>query len=369
MSVSLLDLFPTPTYLAQPVLGLDISDNSIKFVEFLRKKGGFELGRFGERVLPEGTLENGKIQKPEEVKQVLFKLHEELRLRTAFVSVMEEQGYLLRLRVPVKTESEIHEAIELQLEEHIPLPPTEIIFDYDIFSRPHDGAEYYDVSVSAFPREVAESYYDVIAGGGFEPLALEIESHALGRALMPQGDLGTAMLVDLGAHRTGVAIVSDGVVAFSSTVPVGGENFTHVLEKELNLSHEKAEELKREKGISRGSDSKNLFSFFVPLLSVFRDEISKQYAYWHSHAYESGVERKKIERIILSGRGANMRGIADYLSSSLGVPVAIGNPWSNSVSFLRTVPAMPAQDSLGFTVAIGLTQRAFNENGALVLHI
>ena len=122
MSVSLLDLFPTPTYLAQPVLGLDISDNSIKFVEFLRKKGGFELGRFGERVLPEGTLENGKIQKPEEVKQVLFKLHEELRLRTAFVSVMEEQGYLLRLRVPVKTESEIHEAIELQLEEHIPLP-------------------------------------------------------------------------------------------------------------------------------------------------------------------------------------------------------------------------------------------------------
>lgn len=366
MRVSLLDLFPTPAYLAPPVLGLDISDGGIKFVELIRKQGGFELGRFGERKLSDAALENGKIQNPDEVLAVLKEIHSELRLRTAMVSVMEQQGYLLRLRVPVKTEAEIREAIELQLEEHIPLSPDDIIFDYDIIWTPQEGAGYYEVSVSAFPRDVVESYFDVVSSAGFEPLALEIESQSVGRAVSPHGEKGTSMVVDFGRNRTGIAIVSDGMVAFSSTLPIGGDHFTHIIEKELGLTYEKAEELKRERGISRGVDSNNLFSIFVPVLSAFKEEIGKQYSYWHSHPYESGADRKKIERIILCGRGANMKGVGDYLSSALGVPVVVANPWANSVSFARTIPAMNFQDSLGYAAAIGLTLRAFDENGALV---
>ena len=363
MRASLLDFFPTPAYLAPPILGLDISDTSVKFVELLRRPGGFELGRYGEKKLSEAALDNGKIQKPDELLGVLGDLHTELRLRTVMISVMEEQGYLLRLRVPVQTEAEIREGIELQLDEHIPFPPSEVIFDYEIISAPADAAAYYDVSVSAFPREIVDSYFDIVSSAGFEPLALEIESQSLGRSLVSRGDASPSMIIDFGRNRTGIAIVSDGVVAFSSTLPMGGENFTHIIEKELGLTHEKAEEVKYEKGISRRADDKNFFSLFVPALTVFKEEIGKHYTYWHSHPYESGVARKKIERIILCGRGANMRGIQEYLSSVLGVPVSVGSPWANSFAFSYTVPAMNLSDSLGYTAAIGLALRAFNERG------
>lgn len=363
MRATLLDLFPTPRYLAPPILGLDISDGSVKYVELVRHGGGVELGRYGERALPPGALLNGKIQKPDEVREVLSGIHAELGLRAVAVCLMEEQGYLLRIRVSVQTEAEIREGIELQLEEHIPLSPAEALFDYEIISQPHGDVDSYEVSVCVFPRELVAAYLALLGNAGFEVVGIEIESQSIARSVVPQASHGTCMVVDFGKYRTGIAITSDGVVSFSSSIPIGGENFTRVLEKELNLPAEKAEELKKEKGVARSNDSSNLFSFFVPVLSVLKEEVGKRYAYWHTHPYESGAERQKIESVILCGRGANMRGLAEYLSSGLGMPVVLANPWCNTFSFTQVLPRMPLAESLGYAGSIGLALRAFDSHG------
>ncbi len=102
---------------------------------------------------------------------------------------------------------------------------------------------------------------------------------------------------------------------------------------------------------------------------MFREEIAKHYVYWHSHPYESGTPRKKIERIILAGRGANMKGMGDYFASALGVPVVNANPWSNSMSAADFVPDMQLADALGYTAAIGLALRTFDETGKRVIRL
>ena len=53
--------FPVPKYIEPSILGLDISDRSLKFAELVLKDGHLELEKFGSRVIPEGLIKSGEI--------------------------------------------------------------------------------------------------------------------------------------------------------------------------------------------------------------------------------------------------------------------------------------------------------------------
>lgn len=366
MRASFMRAFPTPGYLAPPALGIDISDEGIKYAELLRTKDGLRLGRFGERVFPPGVIEKGVIKKPEIVTEALRAVHAELALRVAFVSIMEGQGYFVRMKISADDPASIRSAVELQLEEFIPLNPAEAAFDCELVPaiRPEQTGE--EVSVAALPRSAVEAYCEALFGGEFEPLALEIESQSIARAVVPRGDKGTFLLVDIGRLRTGVTIVSEGIVGFSSTVAIGGDNFTRLIQKELGVSYEEAEKMKKEQGI--GAEGGPLFSGLVSLLSALKEEVGQHCAFWSSHPFETGTVRKKIEGMYLSGGAGNMAGLPEYLSSTLSMPVKLANPWVNVASFEDSIPAMPFAVSLGYVTAIGLALRAFEE-GAYTVHL
>lgn len=367
MKPTLFDVFPTPKYLAPPALGIDISDEGIKYVELLRKRGGLELGRFGEKHFEEGVIESGVIKQPQTVRDALRDIHKELKLRTAFVSIMEGQGYSLRLKVAVTKIEEVRGAIELQLEEHVPLKPSEIVFDYDIISTPTTTAPYFVVSVSALPQSIVENYFDVVTESEFEPLAFEIESSAIARAVVPHAVDHPVLIVDMGRLRTSAAVAANGVLGFSATIPIGGEHCTRIIQKVKNSSHEEAEQLKVEKGVIRTGGPDDLFDYCAPLLSALKEEIAKHITFWETHAYESGEVREKIQHIFLAGGAANLLGLPEYLAFNLHLSVTSGNPWVNATSFGSVVPQMTLSESLSYSTAIGLALRAFPKGNGFVI--
>ena len=86
--------------------------------------------------------------------------------------------------------------------------------------------------------------------------------------------------------------------------------------------------------------------------------------YWthtsHEHLLPDG---KGVEKIFISGGGANLKGLADFLSSDLGIPVALGNPWINILPEpLKEVPELPFEESLKYTTALGLALRGIRTN-------
>src|SRR3989338_6044074 len=91
--------FPTSSFLMSPSFGLDISDESLKFAELIPTKGGIKMGRHGERKIPTGIIESGKIKDPIQLEQVLLSLKKEEGVRFARVSLPEEQVYLFRLEL------------------------------------------------------------------------------------------------------------------------------------------------------------------------------------------------------------------------------------------------------------------------------
>ena len=344
--------FPTPRFLKMPAVGLDISDQSIHFVELVPQGEAYVLGRFGEKKIPAGAMESGKIKDFDGLKKALAGLAGEFGLSFVNVSLPEEQAYMAKMSLPPVRKRELRESISLQLEEYIPLKVEESVFDYEVLAESEKG---YELQVSALPRSIAENYLRLFSGTGLTPLVFEIEAQAIARAVVPNSDKRTRMLIDFGGTRTGLAVVSDNVVVFTSTLDIGGRTLDTAIEKTFNVEQKEAERLKKEFGLLKNSEKKDLSLTLMHPVSVLKDEVNRLFVYWHTHREPGVSDKKKIENIILCGGDSNLLGFTDYMSANLKVPVSTANVWINVNSFNDYIPELPFEDSLRYATAIGLS--------------
>lgn len=333
-----------------PFVGLDISDDALRFVAFKETRRGLELDRFGEMPLARGIVESGEIQNVQAAQEALRTFAEKHRISFARVSLPEEKAYIVRVRLPRLKRSEIRSSLELQFEEQIPIPPQEAVFDYDIISESPEGI---DIALAALPAQTAQQYLDVFSGTDIMPVAFEIESEAISRAAIPTAEHTTTMVVDVEKTKTGISISSDGVVRFTSSLRVGGEGLVQALAKNMNQHFDEALQHLRENGIPV-HDNSPAFMSLIPVLSILRDEINKHYVYWHSHEDQEGGVRPAISNILLCGEYANIPGLADYLASGLRMPVELANIMGNITSLSSYIPDLTYEDSFRYVTSLGL---------------
>jgi Tfp pilus assembly PilM family ATPase len=126
--------------------------------------------------------------------------------------------------------------------------------------------------------------------------------------------------------------------------------------KHMNVPEAEAEQIKNEKGFLMSADNKDLVETLMSTVSVVKDELVKHLSYWNNPA-EDDLPRQRIERAIVCGGNANLRGFPEYLEGFLNVPVSIGNVWTNAFSFDTYVPPMHFSESLEYATSIGLSLR------------
>lgn len=353
-----LDVLPPPDYLRMPVLCLDLSDKSLKYMEFKRKNGVISANRFGIFALENGIIEGGEIKQKEKLISFLKQIKEKLKIELVAASLPEEKVFLSRIKFPLMDEDKIKEALSLQLDEYVPLPATEAIFDYDVINDSPENKEraHLHLNLAAFPKNFVESYRDVFVGAGFIPIAFEMEVQAFARAVVPEGEINDVMVVDFGRSRTTFAIVSGGKVQFATTIALAGEEIEKAFILHLKIDRSQVEEAKRDIGLIKRKGNENLFEALKSMVSVIKDEASKQTAYWESRD-EDGEKNEKISKIILCGGESTLAGLPEFLSYELKMIVELGNPWVNVASFEDYIPEIERGDSLAYSTAIGLALR------------
>jgi len=341
-----------------PSFGLDISDQSIKFVEFLIASNGIRMGRWGERKIPPGIIESGKIKNPKRlIAEVLLPLRKNDGIRFVRVSLPEEQVYLFHLRLEKEGLENLREGIELSLEEHIPIPAAEAIFDYELIAQDEKTVE---VEVAAIPQSVIENYLSVFRESFISVQSFEMEGQAISRAVIHRGDPDAYMIVDFGETRTGIFIIEKGLAVFTTTFEMGGATLVNTLAKSFNISVLEAEELKKKYGLSRNVPNKEIFPVLLNSVSVLRDEIVRHLIYWQTHPTEEGKDHPPIKKIILTGGDSNLIGLPEYLSLSTHTPVELGNVWTNIADTTKYVPEIAFNKSLTFAAALGLALGDFD---------
>lgn len=343
-------LFPTPNFIALPTVGLDFSDSTMRFIDLDVGHKGILPRRFAEVSIPNGCMKGGKIIDNQKFISFLKSVQKDYKLKYARISVPESQVYSFTLSLDKNAYSDIRGAIEFLIEDNIPLKALETVFDYHILSLTDKNI---NVQVVALSESVATNYFNSFLEAGIIPVSFELEGQAIARAILEPEYTGSCMIVDFGANRTGITIVTNKTAMITATLEFGGKVLTEKLSKELSISIEEAEKIKKEHGLTTFGTNKDVFDVLANSLSALKDEINRRYLYWYDRKNQIG-SFPDIDTIYLCGGHSNLSGLEDYLSSTLKLKVVQANPWKNCFSLNEVIPDLNKESSMSYVTAIGL---------------
>jgi type IV pilus assembly protein PilM len=354
------NLFPVPQYLEMSSVGLDISDQSVKYVQLDKKGESLFVKKFNNKPIPKGLIEGGDIKQKDKLIDFLKTIREEIDTNCVAVSLPEEKGFLSQVEIPDVKEEDIRGVLELQLENYIPLSGYDAVFDYEIIKRTTEGEKKgFLVNLTAFPATLVGDYRDVLMGAGFKPQSFEMETNSLFRAVVKNDDNSAQMIVDFGKTRTSFVVVKDQKIQFTSTIGVAGDSLTAAIAKDFGVDFFQAERIKKEYGFIKNKEYEKFFNSLLPLIGVIKDEMNKHINYWNTHMTTPGSKNEDIKKIILSGGDSSLEGFLDFLSYQLRMPVEMANPWINIIDFDEHIPEIDLREALMYSGALGLALRPF----------
>ena len=278
--------------------------------------------------------------------------------RFCVASLPEEKSFVRVIELPTLQAGDMAHAVRWELEGVIPLPMDQAIFDFEPVPA-GSGRERREVLITAFPRDIVESYHRVLARSGFTPLALELESQAISRALIA-AELAerSVIIADIGANRTSFVIFAGGSMLFTKSIAVGGRDFERAIAEALGVSSEEARVLKIAVGLNRSGRGEEIFRALGPLVALLTAELGKLLGFYRDHLAAKRHDLGDVERVVLCGGDANLIGFEQYVAVAAKKSVVLGDPFANLHFPAGTIPSIPRNQSLKYTTAIGLGLRA-----------
>lgn len=359
--------------------GLDISDLSLKIVKLKRKGKTLILTSFGESEIKPGIIREGEIKDEKKLAEIIRETikkvkGEKLKTKYVIASLPEEKAFLQVIQMPKMPEEDLKSAVIYEAENYIPLPIEQVYLDFQIVPPIVDSLDHFDVLITALPKKTVDPYLSSLKTAGLQPVALEIESLAIVRALIKNEVVPSPFfLIDMGASRTSFIIFSGHSLRFTSSIPVSSKNFDEIISKNLGISLTEAERLKIKYGLEEKinlrvkkdsfekiTERGKIFEALIPALVDLVQQIKKHLVYYQSHASHEHLppNGKGVSKILLCGGGANLKGLTELLTLELKILAELANPWINILSEdQREVPGLSFEKSLGYTTALGLALR------------
>lgn len=346
--------FAPPRYLAPPLSGVDISTSGVKVVRLTEGPHGLTLAQYAQARLPLGVFSDGEIIDQKAIIDALQMATKEAGITAANVALSESKAYLFETTAPGAKKSQWRLSVEQHLDELVPLPPQETAFDIVGIDQTEKGDE--SIIGVGFAQRIVDETLAVFDQAHISVRALEEETFAMARVLLPAGDTSTTLIIDVGKTTTKMAIVTNRIPHFATTIGIGGHALTLAVQKHFGVTESEARKVKAERGIVPSVGNDDYLAAMLSTVAAIRDEISTRLTYWQEKSMVQGLHTP-VSQVILAGGNASVRGLPEYLEGALQIPVSAGDVFTNLASRDTWIPALDYTESLAYATAIGLALR------------
>lgn len=344
--------------------GLDIGATTIKAVCLNSSKEGFLLNSASiDSAPPKGMLSNSPIDE-EEMAQAIKKLVESAKITTKNVNIAlpENQVYTKVIEMPVLSDKELSFAIYWEAEQYIPVPLEQITLVWNVLKRPQkkdiSESDKMQVLMVGAPTTLIKKHQRVLAMAGLNPVSVETEILSAIRALIYPFTTANrvpppTVVISIGAVSTSLAIIKDGILIFTYSIPTGGTAINRAIEADFGLTSMQAEEYKKAYGVSKEGVGQNLGKAIEPILTAILTEVKKALAFY-SEKYNNEMP---IQQILLSGGSAKLPGIDLFFANNTGIETATANPWRVLAS--QEIPKEILDRACDYSIAVGLAMKGY----------
>lgn len=355
-------LLAPPKYLALPLCGIDISTSGVKAVRLVEGVHGLRIAKTAQVRLPAGVYTDGEVVDRAAIVEAIVSTTELIGASKANVALPESKSYLFDTAAAGVTEAERRTAIEQRLDEFVPLPPEDTVFDFVETGRDDNG----DVRITGigFAKRMVDDTLATFDQADIGLSSLEGEIFATARAILPHGDESTVLIIDVGKTTTKLLVVTKRIPRYATTINIGGHALTLAVQKYFGVTDAEARRVKVEHGIVPTPGNEEYLAAMLLTVSAIRDEISRHLAYWQQRALRDG-KHESVSRVIIVGGNGSVRGLPEYLEDALRIPVTTGDVFTNFASRDTWIPELDYSESLAYATSIGL---ALRDHAALYEH-
>jgi type IV pilus assembly protein PilM len=310
------------------IVGLDIGSSAVKAVELKSTGAAFKVTAFATEPIPPDSIVDGAIVDSVAVAAAIKRLFGQKTFKTKDVAASLSGNAVIvkKISLPVMTAAELSESISWEAEQYIPFDIQDVNLDYQILDpgTGHEAKGTMDVLLVAAKKEKIADYTGVITQAGRVPVVIDVDAFALQNAYEANYGFDAAsvvVLLNAGASAMNINILSGEQSLFTRDISMGGNAYTEAVQKELGLSFDDAEKVK--KGEPREGI---LFEDVKPVLHAMNEnlllEIQKTFDF-----FKVTASSDRIDRIMLSGGASWVDGFAQAVEERFGAPVERFNPF------------------------------------------
>jgi type IV pilus assembly protein PilM len=347
-------------------VGLDIGTSGVRAAELSFGKNGATLERFGQVALPPGAVRDGEVVDVETVAGAIKQLWSSAKFssKKVVLGVANQKVIVRQVDLPWLPEAELRQSLAFQVQDFIPIPVDQAVLDFHTVEEivTDDGNRMLRVLLVAAARDMVNNALASAHKAGLTVTQVDLTPFAVLRSLAVVDHVGVSpswhtdaeALVDIGSKVTNIVVHQNGVPRFVRVLLMGGDNVTEAVAERMGVPMEQAEGVKQQTalGPTPGVPSSDHPAARVVESSghSFVEEVRGSLDY-----YLAQPGSVSLRRVVVSGGGARLGGLAQRLALATRLPVEPATPLSN----LRVGKTGLTSDQLSFveplaTVPVGL---------------
>ena len=317
---------------SQPLLGLDITTSSVKLIELSQSGKRYRVEAYAAEPTPPSSVNEKAIVDAKAVGEAIRRAVKRAGAKATDVAVAISGDAAITkvIQMPSSlSERDLEGQVEIQADQYIPFPMEEVSFDYEIVGANDNDPELMDVLLVATRTDNVEQRQNAVQAAG---LAVAI--------------------VDIGASSTTFSVLQDLKVIYTRDFAFGGQQLTEEIMRTYGLSMEDAGRAKKQGGLPS--------NYQPEVLEPFVDDMTQQVSRSLQFYLASGGGREQPDMILVCGGCANIPGIADVISSRVGIPTEVGDPLGQMKISSKAKSQGVHKDATALLTACGLALRSFD---------
>jgi type IV pilus assembly protein PilM len=345
-------------------IGLDIGTSGVRAAELSFGKGEVTLEKFGQVALPEGAVRDGEVVNSDAVAAAVKQLwaHTKFSSKKVIIGVANQKVIVRQVDLPWMPADELKKSLAFQVQDFVPMPIDQAVLDFHPLEElsADNGNRVLRGLLVAASRDMVNASLEAVQKAGLSPVMVDLTSFAVIRSLADADHLGMGAqveaLVDVGARVTNIVVHQGGVPRFVRILLMGGQDVTDAVAERMGIPQEQAEALKQQLTLgatSEGMDVQAAGRVVEAVGAAFVDEIRGSLDY-----YLASSGSAPISRLVLTGGGGRLGGLAQRLHVTTRVPVEVGTPIHSlqvgrtglspeQIAFVEPLAAVPVGLALG----------------------
>lgn len=329
-------------FLGKTVLSIDIGQHTTKLVlGRVAKPGVIEVKRAISVPTPHDSMEKGRILDDVAISEQIAQVISREKLTASYVFCTMENAEIITREIilPTADEAEMKRMLEYEVQQYMPVDLGNYIIQskgLDSFS--DDGTSKTRFLATAVPKDLVQSYYDLMQRLNLKVSVMDIQSNAINKLVLSEIAAGvesvfpadeSVAIVDLGYSHINVVLIENGKYQFNRYIDQGAAEIDRSLKSVFEYE---AEDIERRK-----QDVLDLNTSFTVLtdsqqetdqlalrevnvvknvVDNWSDELERVFKY-----YTSRSAGKSVQKILIHGGTAQIKGLSAYLTKVLGIPV------------------------------------------------